>query len=66
MNTKLSVGWIIGTLIVACQWWYYLLETDNHIMMLICALIYWALVGIWSWNPFRIFHKNEENHDDRF
>lgn len=65
MITKLYIGWMIGTLIVACQWWYYLLRTDNRTMTLICALIYWVLVSICILNPFCIFHKNKENQDDR-
>lgn len=64
MITKLGVGLIIGTLTVLCSWWYYLLRTDNHTMILICALMYWTLVGMYTLNPFHIFYKDKENQDD--
>lgn len=65
MLTKLGIGWMIGVLIIACQWWYYLLTTDNRKMAVICAIIYWVLFGIWTWDPFHIF-VNKENKHDRF
>lgn len=65
MLTKLGIGWMIGVLIIACQWWYYLLATDNHAMICGYALLYWVLFGVWAWNPFHIF-ANKENKHDRF
>lgn len=63
MLTKLGIGWMIGPLLVACQWWYYLLETKNYRMTCICGLLYWILLSFWMWDPFHIFVNKENNHD---